>query len=231
MTNDNWVMEFAKRRNRATVPKYDSRESRNRWAATIVKTYPGTRILNVGGGGKRHLQKHLGPAHIVHELDIVGDCDTTLNLDQTNRLPFEDESFDTCCAFEVLEHLENFHLISEEMYRVCASRLLISLPNSATEIMSIVHNIKTYSDSLEHGVYTKFSGLPIKTPTDRHRWWLTFEDIVRYFIKFEEAHSCAVTFFIPNDYPGLKRRLFRALAGERLYLTLFCNSVWIEIRK
>jgi ubiquinone/menaquinone biosynthesis C-methylase UbiE len=225
------MKEFRKRRDPKLVPAYDDREARNRWAASVVKTFPGDSVLNLGGGGKRHLQKHLGPDRSVHEVDITGDCDTKLNLDGIDRLPFDDGSFDTCCAFEVLEHLERFHLICDEMYRVSRFRMLISLPNSAVEIVTICRNTRNYNDPFENGVYSKFYGMPLKPPEDRHRWWLTFEDIIRYFIWFEQAKSCRVRFFIPDDASTLKRKFFRFLTGERLYLTLCCSSVWIWIEK
>ncbi len=111
------------------VPDYGNRENRNRWAAALVQQLPGKRILNLGGGGKRHLSSFLGPQWQIHELDITGDCDTRLNLDRIDRLPFDDGAFDTCCAFDVLEHLEQFHLVSDEMFRVATS----SVPHLITE--------------------------------------------------------------------------------------------------
>jgi SAM-dependent methyltransferase len=231
MKNLQWLQEFTKRHDRNLVPAYDDREGRNRWAASVLKSFPGNTVLNLGGGGKRHLAKHLGSEHSVHEIDITGDCDTLLNLDGIDRLPFADATFDTCCAFEVLEHLERLHLICQEMYRVANSTVLISLPNSAAEIVGICRNTRIYNDPLENGVYSKFYGLPIKVPTDRHRWWLTFEDIIRYFVCFEQSNGCKVSFFIPDDQRSLKRRVFRLLSGQRLYYTLFCTTVWVRIQK
>lgn len=225
------VNEFRKRYKKNVVPIYHDRETRNRWAASLLENDRRTNVLNLGGGGKRHLAKYLGPQWRVHELDITGDCDTRLNLDVIDRLPFEDNSFDTCCAFDVLEHLEQFHLIADEMYRVARSTVLISLPNAAVEFYSLLRNRRDYNNPLENGVYSKFYGLPIKVPEDRHRWWLTFEDIVRYFLWVEETKSCVIEFFIPNDDYSMKRRLFRFMAGERLFLNCFCSTLWIQIKK
>jgi len=225
------IAEFYKRHNQNTVPTYGDRETRNRWAATLLNSMAGTELLNLGGGGQRHLEKYLDSHWHVHELDKTGNCDTKLDLDEVDRLPFSDDAFDICCAFDVLEHLEKFHLIFEEMYRVSRSTLLISLPNAGTEVPVIFRNIRNFRDPLENGVYSKFYGLPIAPPTDRHRWWLSFEDIVRFCVWIEKSRHCTVEFFIPDNEFSIKRRIFRLLAGERLYLNFFCSSVWIRIVK
>lgn len=227
----NLMNEFRQRQNKAIVPVYHDRETRNRWAASFLKQYPDKSLLNLGGGGNRHLGKFLGSEWRVHEVDITGECDTRLNLDRIDRLPFEDNAFDVCCAIDVLEHLEKFHLIADEMYRVARSAVLISLPNAAVETLSILLNRRVYDDPLENGVYSKYYGLPINVPEDRHRWWMTFEDIVRFFLWFEKTKSCAIQFFVPDDAFSMKRKCFRAIVGERLFLNMFCSSVWIRLQK
>jgi SAM-dependent methyltransferase len=231
MKSTDLIAEFARRCDRSVVPAYEDREGRNRWAASFMQALSGSSVLNLGGGGRRHLEKYLGPRWHVHEVDITGDCDTKVNLDEIYRLPFEDESFDVCCAFEVLEHLDHFHSIADEMYRVSKSTILISLPNSAVEMFPILSNRRYFNDPLQNGVYSKYNGLPVKAPEDRHRWWLTFEDIVRYCLWYEKEKACGITFFIPNDEFSLKRKLFRLACGERLYLTLFCSCIWVRIQK
>lgn len=231
MRRTDLITKFQERHSDDIVPFYVDREDRNRWASTIVKDFPGRHLLNLGGGGKRHLGNHLGSQWNVHELDIVGDCDTKLNLDQVNRLPFADEFFDTSCAFEVLEHLEKLHLITNEIYRVTKSTVLISLPNAAVEAIYILRNQRVYDDTVAHGVYSKFNGLPLKEPEDRHRWWMTFEDIIRYFLKFEAENDCTIEFYIPQPDPTVSRKLFRFLVGERIFLNFFCTNVWIKISK
>lgn len=225
------LSKFQDRNNRNIVPFYEDREGRNRWASSIVRSFPGNKLLNLGGGGKRHLAKHLGSQWSVHEIDITGDCDTILNLDQIDRLPFEDEFFDTSCAFEVLEHLEQFHLIANEMYRVSKSTVLISLPNAAVEARYIFRNQRCRDDAVMHGVYSKFNGLPLVAPEDRHRWWFTFEDIIRYFLYFEAENNCTVEYYIPQPDPTLTRKLFRLIVGERIFLNFFCTNVWVKISK
>ncbi len=230
-TRQTLLSEFSKRRSRTTVPPYQDREARNQWAAELLRGTAGQSALNLGGGGARHLGKHLGLHWQVHELDLGGDCDTTLDLDQVRRLPFADRSFDVCCALDVLEHLEQFHLIMDEMFRVARSALLISLPNAAVDLPAICRNLCYHNDAFQNGVYSKFYGLPLTRPTDRHRWWLTFDDIIRFFLWTERVKSCAVQFYIPDDAFSIKRRLLRLVAGERLFLNLCCSSVWVRVVK
>lgn len=227
----NLLAEFEKHRNHALTPSYHDRDSRNLWAASLVRTLPGRTVLNIGGGGMRHLQNHLGKEWKVHEVDITGDCDTRLNLDSVDRLPFDDASFDTVCGFDVLEHLEHFHLIADEMFRVARSTVLWSLPNAATEMALIFKNTRDFPDPNNNGVYSKYYGLPLQTPEDRHRWWLTFDDIVRFCLHFATRKGCKLEFFIRDSEFSLKRSLFRRFAGERRFLTFFCPTVWIKLQK
>jgi len=46
----------------------------------------------------------------------------------TDRLPFEDSSFDTVVASEVIEHLPNYQNVLKEMMRISRRRMVISMP-------------------------------------------------------------------------------------------------------
>jgi hypothetical protein len=209
---------------------YADREDRNRFAAGKIKTFGVRNILNIGGGGKRHLHDCLGQRYKVFEIDIVGDCDLRLNLDQIDCLPFEDNSFDLCCAFDVLEHLEKFHFINEELYRVSNSTVLISLPNSAAEIFpNVVRKRPQQTPDLNRGALSKFYGLPLQIPDDRHRWWLYFQDIIRFYYYFAQKNRCHLEFWTVNS--GLKKRTLGLLIGPHLYNTFFLPHIWIKLVK
>jgi hypothetical protein len=216
--------------NRNVNARYESREDRNRFAAEQIQRFGVSSILNIGGGGKRHLSSHLGQAYKVFEIDIVGDCDLKLNLDQTDRLPFEDNAFDLCCAFDVLEHLEQFHLLNDELYRVSSSDVLISLPNSAAEIFpNVMRNRPQRRPDLNRGAFSKFYGLPLKQPYDRHRWWIYFQDIVRFYYYFAQKNQCQLEFWTVT--PGSKGHLVKLLAGHHVYNTFFLEHIWIKLTK
>lgn len=220
---------FETHRNPAINPYYLDRAARNRFAAFQLQSTPVRRILNLGGGGARHLQSCISNSVEVYEVDIQGQCDLTLDLDSVSKLPFDDASFDAVCAFDVLEHLENFHLVNEEMFRVAREYVLISLPNSATELFTNVVWNRPFGENIDAGVFSKYYGLPLRPPTDRHRWWIYFEDIVRYYLHFSRLHNASVEFWTPKL--NLKKRLFKRVFGSHLYFCFFCPYVWIKLSK
>jgi hypothetical protein len=210
-------------------PTYLCREERNEFAASCLSKKTQT-ILNVGSGGERFLKKSM-PSHVeVFEVDMQGDCDLKIDLDSVDRFSFENDRFDACCAFDVLEHLENFHKINEELYRMSKSEVLISLPNSAVEIPQVILNSNRYTNSKENGVYSKYYGLPSVKPYDRHRWFLYFEDIIRFYMEFSKDKGCRVEFIVPES-KTIRRKIFRFIFGSRLYYTFFCPYVWIKLTK
>lgn len=76
--------------------------------------------------------------------DVIGDI---------RKLPFKDNSFDTVCAFEVLEHIpfEDFEIALKEMKRVSCKTTIISIPirNVGLEFYfyaPIIHDVYFYLD-------------------------------------------------------------------------------------
>lgn len=216
-------------RNSRVDPTYAGREDRNRFAADYLSRLGAEKILNIGGGGKRHLQSTLRSKTSVFEIDITGDCDLVLDLDSIDRLPFDDDSFNVCCAFDVLEHLEQFHLINSELFRVARDCVVISLPNSAAEVLPNVLGNNPQRKA-NQGTFSKFYGLPLVVPEDRHRWWLYFQDIVRFYHWFSLQNRCRIEFWTPTT-KSLRSRVFQALVGDRIYYTFFCPHLWIKLVK
>lgn len=222
---------FKTHHNPSIDPYYIDRADRNRFAAGQIQRTQAKRILNLGGGGARHLQASLSNNEIeVYEVDTQGDCDLRINLDALSDLPFDDSAFDVVCAFDVLEHLEKFHLLNEEMFRVAKDYVLISLPNSAAEISyDFLRNRPQQHSDLERGTFSKYYGLPLRPPTDRHRWWMYFHDIVRFYFYFALKHEASLEFWTPRL--SIKKRLVKSLVGAHIYYSFFCPFVWIKIGK
>jgi len=227
------VTEFLENYDSTSYPTYGSREERNQFAARYIhrEIGPGGRALNMGGGGKRFLGKYLGEQWSVTELDITGDVDFKIDLDQIDQLPFEDAQFDLVCAFDVLEHIENIHSITEDMIRVSGKYVLMSLPNSLRDVMSIFKDKRVDIEKRDvRGVYSKYYGLPLTAPQDRHRWWLTIEDIAEYFLVMSKRKSFSVVFFstLQNSFP---KRVLRMILGDRLFFNIFLPELWILLRR
>lgn len=211
--------------------QYLDRPDRNRFAAEQLGRSEIVSILNLGGGGARHLQESLASETIsVYEVDMQGDCDLKINLDDLERLPFDDNSFDVVCAFDLLEHVENFHLLNNEMLRVAKDYVLISLPNCAAEILwNPLRNITQTAPDFDRGTFSKFAGLPLKVPSDRHRWWIYFQDIIRFYYYLSIRSGTYLEFWTPKL--NMKKKLFKAFFGSHIYHTFFCTHVWIKLRK
>ena len=142
------------------TPNYNSRKERNIFFLKLLeKNFSEIKtILNLGGGQKRYLKES---PYTVTEIDMSGDNDITLNLDEIKKIPLDNKSFDAVVALDVLEHLENFHLILDEMNRLSKKYIFISLPNSFGSFFDIIFN-KEKEDKMNNGFYNKFYGLPLK---------------------------------------------------------------------
>jgi hypothetical protein len=224
----NLIKEFERRLDTSINPNFTDRKSRNDFVARSLLADEAS-ILNIGGGGKRHLKEALDDEKQVFEIDMEGDCDLRINLDKIDRLEFQDESFDLCCAFDVLEHLEQFHLIYAEMLRIARQGVLVSLPVSSSEIPLVLQNRKRKIPNLETGIYSKFYGLPLQHPTDRHRWWLYFDDIVTFFLNEEAEKPIKVSFYIRQSI-SWKGKMIR-LISKRIYYNFVTPYIFIRITK
>ena len=96
----------------------------------ILKVGPHS-VLEIGVGD-RVLESYIKNNTSIkyNSADIADDLfpDAIANV---TKLPFADDSFDTVCAFEVLEHLpfEKFIVALKEMRRVAVENVIISLPH------------------------------------------------------------------------------------------------------
>ena len=225
------IKVYESHHNNSIDAHYLDRPDRNRFAAEQLGTSKVKSILNLGGGGARHLQESLANETIsVYEVDMQGDCDLKTNLDELDRLPFDDNSFDVVCAFDLLEHVENFHFLNDEMLRVAKDYVLISLPNCGAEIFynPLRNNPQTEPD-FDRGTFSKFAGLPLKIPSDRHRWWIYFQDIIRFYYYLSIIRGVSLEFWTPRL--NVKKKLFKAIFSSHIYHTFFCTHVWIKLSK
>jgi hypothetical protein len=172
---------------------YQNREERSRW---LVERFNGSfknseSVLDVGCHEK-DLGKYL-PENISNYvgIDMGGTPDFKINLDKIEKLPFKDNEFDLIVCSDVLEHLENIHLIYDELCRVSKKYIILTLPNSMAQYPGIIKGT-IYTDNLnkkkEFGKYMKFYGLPLEVPEDRHRWYFNFEE-AKEFVEYRSKKN------------------------------------------
>ncbi len=103
----------------------------------FIKSYPNTKLLDIGCGWECRLLKNLKP-YIRQGVGIdfkapnlVDEKLTAIQTTIVDRLPFEDKSFDFITLLAVLEHLENEEAILQECSRVLKPNggLLITVPS------------------------------------------------------------------------------------------------------
>jgi ubiquinone/menaquinone biosynthesis C-methylase UbiE len=113
----------------------------NRWVSyfhqidEVLKTRPQTLLeIGVGDGALRDYIKSNTEVSYT-SLDIADDLKADV-VGSVLKMPFVDNSFDTICAFEVLEHLpfEQFEVALAELRRVSKGNVILSLPHFGPQI-------------------------------------------------------------------------------------------------
>jgi SAM-dependent methyltransferase len=160
-----------------TESPFSTREERSKYAYERFKKYYGKNVLELGGY-RGALGKFLNGEYT--NIDIDKSANIVLNLDKIDRLPFKDKSFGTVVATDVLEHLEQIHLIFDEMCRCAKKNIIISLPNQFNCFQS--------RTSKGFGYLNRHLGLPIEIPSDRHRWFFSYVE-ANEFIKKRGAKN------------------------------------------
>jgi len=108
-----------------------------------LKTNPDSILeIGVGTGLFGSVIKHF--TNVVYEsLDITPELKPTYIASVLN-LPFSDNSFDTICCFQVLEHLpfEDFETALRQIFRCAKNAVVLSLPNAGRVIKIKLPKIK-----------------------------------------------------------------------------------------
>jgi 2-polyprenyl-3-methyl-5-hydroxy-6-metoxy-1,4-benzoquinol methylase len=157
-------------------------------------------------------------------VDFVGNPDIEINLQETTRLPFDDNSFDTVFCIDVLEHLDNLHTIFEELSRVSSKNIIVSLPNCWRDART---KIERGRGSFAH------YGLPSEAPKDRHRWFFNISQAQQFFKDHESKlgltiQECFVTEQKKNGLVSFLRHI--RYPGER-YINRYAQTIWVVYAK
>ena len=211
---------------RFTKQQYRTREERHQF---LLKTYSNcfsNNILNVGGGGEKHLAKYLNKEVDYFEIDIAGKPDLIFNLEKDDLKIFKTNQFDTVLCTDVLEHINDFHNVFEHLLRISNKNVIISLPNSYQSILEILSSQNTM----------KFYGLPIKKPEDRHKWFFSATDIESFFINSSSIYNYKIKTLIllglDYDRGIIKNTIYfilKLFLSKKQYKNLRTQTVWVHL--
>jgi len=142
---------------------FSNREEKSRYVWEKYSSILCGKVLDVGAD-RAFLSKHLPSGTEYCTAGLEKDHTYILNLE--NPLPIENKTFDCVICLDVLEHLENIHLMFDELCRVSSKYVVISLPNPWRSFMDMLGD-GFYSE----GKSMKFYNLSSEKPEDRHRWF------------------------------------------------------------
>ncbi|MEW6071843.1 MAG: methyltransferase domain-containing protein [Planctomycetota bacterium] len=202
--------------------RFPSREARSRWVATRFRPYLGPAVLDVGCCEAPLRALLTGVAYT--GVDVAGDPDLRLDLARCERLPFADGAFPCVLCIEVLEHLENLHAMFDELVRVAARHVVVSLPNCWRDAR---RPIERGAGSFAH------YGLPLDPPADRHRWFFGITAARAFLLDRAARHGLRVVELLatepPRPWPVRALRRLR-YPGER-YENRYAQTVWAVYAK
>jgi len=219
--------------------KYKDRLTRHEFIAHNFKNYLKGNIINVGGGGNKHLLEFVNLDNYV-ELDIVGNPDIKINLDKIYPLPIDPDLYDTVICTEVLEHLEEFHRVFSELLRISNKYVIISVPNALLSYRNYFLRRKYTGTSgvagENVGMFKKYYGLPVSKPIDRHRWFFSYSE-AEHFFNFNQILGYRIVYqdAVGKHSSSLLGRLIRGvlsrIIGKNLYKDLFYSAYWCVLEK
>jgi 2-polyprenyl-3-methyl-5-hydroxy-6-metoxy-1,4-benzoquinol methylase len=97
--------------------------------------FAGREILDIGCSTGAYVQRLRAMGYSAYGCDLLinsawrESSTEFFTVSDSINLPFADSSFDTCIAFEVLEHLEQVDQALSEIHRVCRKNIILTVPN------------------------------------------------------------------------------------------------------
>jgi SAM-dependent methyltransferase len=201
---------------------FPSRESRSRYVAKRFQRYFSDSLLDVGCF-EAPLRNILEGAEYTG-IDVAGKPDIRLNLEGCTNLPFASDKFQCVICVDVLEHLDNLHLIFDEIVRVSGRYIIISLPNCWRDAR---RPIERGTGKFAH------SGLPVDPPMDRHKWFFNYTQ-AKEFLKKQSQKKClriVEMFATEKPKPWLVRSFRKLLYQGEKYRNRYTQTVWVVYEK
>jgi len=214
-----------------TTRRYHDRPSK---AAFVYDKYrpilAGKRVLDVGAD-ECFLKAHLPDSSSYWGVGIGGNPDQMLDL-ESGALPFDDNHFDTVLCLDVLEHLDRCHEVFDELCRVASGHVVVSLPGPMAAAWAALTQGRYNDESA-----LKFYGLPVDRPPDRHRWFFSYSEAVRFVTERGRRNGMRLVQVESNggclrEWNRLRRFAMRVLlhptVDER---DLFAMAMWAVLEK
>jgi SAM-dependent methyltransferase len=202
---------------------FKERSDRSRYIADRFNSYLQGKVLDIGCD--KAVLKGLVNDIEYTGVDIGGTPDIRINLEEVDRLPFNDKQFDCVICSDVLEHLENLHHIFSELVRVSNKYVIISLPNNWANAR---RPIEKGRGSMAH------YGLPIDPPKDRHKWFFNMTEAIDFIDSRTGRHPVSIVKKIINEKPRLLiLRLIRKIIypNPERYMNRYAHTVWAIIQR
>lgn len=212
---------------------YNGRVERAEFAADVFDEYFESSVLDVGCW-KRDLESQLPVNTQYTGIDIAGDPDIHVNLEEEKLERFDQNQYETIACLDVLEHIENIHEVFDDICRVASDYAIISLPNN--------YMMRDIKKALLTGqtVSRKFYGLPPEKPEDRHKWFFNYQQAKSFMNRRAQQNNATVIEQVdyPEDVPftkmeKFKRFVFRTLTapfyGKEGYDNLLVSTLWVVL--
>jgi len=201
---------------------YNSRRERAAYTRKKYDKFLQGRILDVGCGDA-HLKELISNEYV--GIDVAGKPDMVCDLEK-GKLPFKNNSFDCVVCTDVLEHLENIHDMFFELARVTRKYVIISLPNNWNQFIKKIFKGEGVS---------KFYGLPVEKPKDRHKWFFNYEEAKNFIYGMAEKAGMNVIIYEHYCHFGIRRPFMNFLAkmvlNEAKYNNIFALALWTVLEK
>lgn len=203
---------------------FNKRAKRIQYLAEHFGRYLSGRVLDVGCD-TAILRNMLPSGASYTGIDIGGTPDIALNLEEIERLPFDDKAFDTVICTDVLEHLDNLHVVFAEIVRVTSRHLIISLPNNWA---SARRQIGRGKGQIAH------YGLPLLPPSDRHKWFFNLSE-AKDFLEGQAkllSLSAAEMRITQRPRPLILEAVLRLYTPSwECYLNRYAHTLWAVLEK
>lgn len=202
--------------------QFKERHHRSEYVSSRFKHYLKQKVVDIGCY-QAPLRDLLTDCEYIG-VDMAGDPDIKFNLDTTEPLPFQSHEFDCVLCIEVLEHLDNLHFVFNELIRISKQYIIISLPNCWRDARGKIERGK--------GAFLHY-GLPLKKPSDRHKWFFNCQQVEEFFRYQADEHGLTIREFFVTEKPksflirGIRKLFYQ---GQR-YNNRYVNTVWIVYEK